>query len=99
MRLRLRSMKRNTRQRELVDSAMAAYREWQRECGAVGSAYRRWMGASPLEKRWAFGAYNAALDREEQAAARYARMLSLAGHLPETGLARQLALNPAASRE
>lgn len=91
MRLRLKSIKRSTQQRELVDGAVSAYREWRRECGAVRSAYRRWTGASSLEKRRAFSAYNAALDREEQAAARYAQMLSRAAHLPETGLARQLA--------
>lgn len=49
MRLRLKSIKRSTQQRELVDDAVSAYREWRRECGAVRNAYRRWTGASSLE--------------------------------------------------
>jgi hypothetical protein len=39
----------------------------------------------------AFDAYEAALDREKVAADVYAELMSRVGHLPEIGLARQLA--------
>jgi hypothetical protein len=40
---------------------------------------------------FAFYAYNEALDREEHAAKRYARLISRAGEIPETALFHQLA--------
>jgi hypothetical protein len=89
--MRLQTIKRSGRERARVDAAVAAYREWTNECSAVRNAYRRWVGASALEEPSAFVAYHAALDREEHAAKRYARVMRRAGHLLETGLAHQLA--------
>jgi hypothetical protein len=88
--MRLKRSRRLARKRTLVDDAVAAYTQWRDECAAVRNAYRRWLGASAVRKRLAFEDYNAALDREERAARRYARLMGRAGHLPETGLARQL---------
>jgi hypothetical protein len=55
----------------------------------VCDAYRRWVLGCALDERSAFHAYTAALDREERAAMRYARMMRRAGRSGETGLALQ----------
>lgn len=89
--MRLKRLKRSRRRRALVDGALAAYAQWREESAAVRSAYRRWIGAGVADRPYAFADYNAALDREERAARRYARVMSRAGHLRETGLAHQLA--------
>src|SRR5690242_5244145 len=89
--LSLRVINRSARERARVDAAVAAYREWTNECGAVRTAYRRWISASSSEVPLAFVAYHAALDREEHAAKRYARMMCRAGDLLETRVAHQLA--------
>ena len=89
--MRLKSPKRAARQRALVEGTVAAYKQWQAECAAVRRAYRRWVAASAAEKSFAFDDYIAALDREEHAASRYARLMIRARELPETGLAHQLA--------
>lgn len=96
--MRLGPVRRSARQRALVDGALAAYNQWRGECAVVGNAYRRWLGASVAEKPVAFHEYNAALDREERAARCYARLMDRAGHLAETGLARQLAEVQTSSR-
>ena len=84
--MRLRPIRRSARRRALVDSAVAAYTQWRRECAAVGNAYRRWVIASALDRPLAFDAYTAALDREEDAVQLYARLMKRVGHLVETGL-------------
>lgn len=89
--MRLKWPRRSARQRALVEDAVAAYAQWRGECAAVGNAYRRWVAASAAEKPFAFDDYDAALEREEHAASRYARLMERAGRLPETGLAHQLA--------
>jgi hypothetical protein len=61
--MRLKRLKRSTRQRALVDGAVSAYTQWRAECEAVRNAYRGWVGASAVEKP--FDDYTAALDREE----------------------------------
>ena len=89
--MRLKLIKRSARQRALVAGAVTAYVQWRSECVAVRAAYRRWVGASARERAFAFDAYNDALDREEHAAKRYARLIGRAGEIPTTGLFRQLA--------
>ena len=79
------------RRRAAADNALAAYLEWRRECDAVRVAYRTWRGARPLDEPRAFDAYKAALDREESAAALFARRMRRAHRLAETRLALQLA--------
>jgi hypothetical protein len=89
--MRLKPIGRSARQRALVDAAVVAYTQWRRECAAVRNAYRRWKSASAFDRPLAFDAHKAALDREEDAAKLYGRLMRRAGHLAEAGLARQLA--------
>jgi hypothetical protein len=88
--MRLKQLTRSARRRALVDGAIAAYTQWRQESATVRNAYRRWTCARSEERPVAFADYNAALDREERAARRYAQLMGRAGHLRETGLARQL---------
>ena len=85
---------RASRRRDSVDLAVDAYVAWHEECRAVRNAYLAWGRARAAEAALAFGAYAAALDREEVAAAVYAELMSRVGHLVETDLARQLAYLP-----
>lgn len=85
-----RRITRTARQRALLDAAMGAYGEWRAECVEVRNAYRRWKGARAGEEPPAFTAYTAALDREEHAAKRYARVMRRAGH-PLEGRTRRSA--------
>lgn len=57
---------------ELVDELMDAYVEWRQECIAVHKSYERWSSVPSDERRLAFAAYRAALDREELASSVYA---------------------------
>ena len=79
------------RPRTLADAALAAYGEWRSECAAVRASYRRWVGAGGEEEPSGFSDYRSALDREEHAAGRYARLMRRAGHLDETAVALRLA--------
>ena len=78
------------RQRMLADAAVAAYSEWRGECAAVRVSYRHRVGARREEERSAFSDYRSALDREEHAAKRYARLMRRAGHLGKTAGVLQL---------
>jgi hypothetical protein len=79
------------RRRAAVEDALAAYRQWSHECAGVSAAYHAWRMAAALDEPAAFDAYSSALDREEAAADLYARSISRAHGLVETGLALQLA--------
>src|SRR3954447_1641150 len=79
------------RRRVLAGAAVAAYSEGRSECAAVRASYRQWAGAHREEERSAFGDYRSALDREEHAAERYARLRRRAGHPGKTGVVLQLA--------
>jgi hypothetical protein len=72
---------RAARQRQLLSAAGVAHGQWRDECAAVRNAYRRWAGSPLAQEPVAFRAYGAALDREERAANRYARLLGSAGHV------------------
>jgi hypothetical protein len=89
--MRLKLIGRSARQRALVDAAVTAYAQWRSERAAVRAAYRRWIAAGAADNLLAFDAYNDALDREEHAANRYARLISRAGAMPETAVLHQLA--------
>jgi hypothetical protein len=54
--------------RKTVDDALDAYLEWRNECAAARGAYHSWALSPPIDATLAFGAYQAALDREESAA-------------------------------
>jgi hypothetical protein len=89
--MRLKLIRRSARRRSLVDAAATAYAQWRSECAAVRGAYHRWVAAGAGDKASAYHAYNDALDREEHAAQRYARLIRRAGQIPETALLHQLA--------
>lgn len=79
------------RERMLADAAVVAYSEWRGECAAVRASYRQWAGARREEERSAFSDYRSALDREEHAAKRYARLMRRAGYVGKAGVLLQLA--------
>ena len=62
----------------LVNEAMTAYVAWREAATAVRDAYRRWQAAGREERYFAFAGYRSALEREEHAAAGYARLLASA---------------------
>jgi len=78
------------RRRADIDDVIAAYSAWKRECAGVRAAYNRWARAARSDARFAFASYRVALDREEQAATIYARLLPRARRRPELDVARQL---------
>jgi hypothetical protein len=55
----------------LVDALIDVYVSWREECAAVAGAYEDWTAAEPGDRKLAYGAYVAALDREEKAATTY----------------------------
>jgi hypothetical protein len=55
----------------LVDALIDVYVSWREECAAVTRAYADWTAAEPGDGTLAYGAYVAALDREEKAATTY----------------------------
>lgn len=57
--------------RPLVDELLDLYVSWREECAAVAASYENWSASERRDNRLAFGAYRAALDREEHAAATY----------------------------
>jgi hypothetical protein len=56
-----------------LDAAVQCYLDWRQESSTCESAYRVWTTTTARsgDRRLAFAAYTAALDREEQAAGRY----------------------------
>jgi hypothetical protein len=55
----------------LVDEFVESYARWREESSAVRSAYDYWASVEPCDRELAWGAYRAALDREERAAHAY----------------------------
>lgn len=51
-----------------------AYADWREETAHVRATYAQWSDATAADQAWASTAYVAALDREEAAADRYARL-------------------------
>jgi len=92
--MKLRFLTRAGRRRADIDTVVAAYSAWRRECAAVRTAYGRWTRAARSDAWFAFAAYSAALDREQRAADTYARLLPRARRRPELDVARQLAQLP-----
>jgi hypothetical protein len=62
----------------LIDAVMDGYVTWREESAAVETAYHRWRRASRDQSTVAFEDYFAALDREEDAASEYRRLVELA---------------------
>jgi hypothetical protein len=59
-------------QPEVIDDLMEIYVDWREESLGLRNAYERWLIVPVEERGRAFAAYQAALDREEQASAVYA---------------------------
>jgi hypothetical protein len=57
---------------ELIDVMVDVYVDWREECVALRKAYERWSSVRVAERKLAFAAYRAALDREDRASAAYA---------------------------
>jgi hypothetical protein len=62
---------------EQADELIALYCDWREESVIVEAAYQRFDDASPPDRALAFAAYEASLDREESAAARYEAQIVL----------------------
>ena len=54
-----------------IDALMDSYVEWREECETVETGYEQWTQSERCDRRLAYAAYRAALDREEKAAAVY----------------------------
>jgi hypothetical protein len=59
----------------LVDDMVDAYAQWRHECKAVKEAYEEWSNATAEDESLAFGAYEAALDREDRSSQLYADLV------------------------
>ena len=73
MQLRI-HFRRTAREAEIADALEAGYVTWRQETDAVAESYRSWAGAPRGERRSAYDAYVAALEREERAAYAYRRL-------------------------
>jgi hypothetical protein len=65
---------------DVIDRLMEMYVDWREECVWLRDAYERWLSVPIEERDLAFAAYRAALDREEQASAVYAKQLNEFAH-------------------
>lgn len=66
----------------LIDAVMDGYVAWRERSTAVEAAYCDWQAARREEEALAFITYCAALDREEDAAEEYRRLIEqVVGHL------------------
>jgi len=63
---------------DLIDAVMDGYITWREQSAAVETAYRTWRRAPADHRAVAFEGYYAALDREEDAASEYRRLVELA---------------------
>jgi hypothetical protein len=59
------------RRNRYVDDLMEDYVSWRERCADVAATYERWRVAGREDEAVAFGAYDAALAREEDAARVY----------------------------
>jgi len=77
--MKLKRSSRAQTHRRLVDAVIDCYVTWREESLALDGAYRRWKNASRPDQTTAFDEYVSALDREEQAAAEYRRLVEEVG--------------------
>jgi hypothetical protein len=63
----------------LVDEFVESYVSWREACEDVQSAYRRWAECQPQQRGLSFATYQAALDREEQAASIHSQLAAQLG--------------------
>jgi hypothetical protein len=67
-----------TSRRALIDAVVDSYVSWREASAAANAAYQTWKDSVRLERTPAFDDYQAALDREERAAAAYQHLIELA---------------------
>jgi hypothetical protein len=67
-----------TSRRALIDAVVDSYVSWREANAAVGAAYQAWKESARAERTPSFESYQAALDREERAAAAYQHLIELA---------------------
>ena len=77
MRLK-RASRREPSRLELLDAMRDSHVNWREESRAVAEAYRAWTVAVGRRRGAAFDRYVAALEREEQAARGYGRLVERA---------------------
>jgi hypothetical protein len=63
--------------RDVVDRMIELYCDWRTACAEVQATYERFRDAASFERAIAFGAYNAALDREQSTCDAYAAQIRL----------------------
>lgn len=61
---------------EIVDEMIDDYASWREACAAVAVSFENWRCSDPPDQNRAFSVYVAALDREEQAAVTYQRVVA-----------------------
>ena len=64
--------------RQLIDDAMDGYVTWREHSAEVNSAYQNWRRVDRIDRDRAFDEYLLALDREEDAATEYRRLIEKA---------------------
>jgi hypothetical protein len=64
-----------TSETPLVGAEEAGYVDWRRASDAVAESYRGWVRAQSARRWLAYAAYQAALDREEEAARTYQKLV------------------------
>jgi hypothetical protein len=63
--------------RDVVDRMIELYCDWRTACAEVQATYERFRDAASVERAITFGAYNAALDREQSTCDAYAAQIRL----------------------
>ena len=79
--MKLKRSSRAQARRQLVDAVIDGYVTWREQTLALDGAYGRWKHASRPDRTAAFDEYVFALDREEEAASAYRRLVEQAGPL------------------
>jgi hypothetical protein len=60
---------------ELIDAVMDAYITWREQSAGVDASYRAWGSCPTQQRATAYAEYVAALDREEESAEEYRRLV------------------------
>jgi hypothetical protein len=74
----IRSFPTTTSRRALIDAVVESYVSWREANAAANLAYETWKQCTRTERELSFEDYQAALDREERAAAAYQHLIELA---------------------
>ena len=83
-------------QKRQLDKMIDAYVSWREACLLVSDTYDSWTSEAGPDATLAFGRYMSALDREEQAAELYAKLIRRVERLASRSVLRSLPLGTAA---